>query len=281
MSQKKNRYLSGFNRRVNNLAARARQKYLDEGCTVIAMEGSDRKLLIPDGLLWAYSGGDYYEKNVTWFLDRVVKSYDRPVLADIGANCGYYSTRYAGSCRQVFSFEPVSSTFRILKKNIKRNSILNVAAIKGGLADKAGSAIINLYNSSGNNSIFERNVPGGHSLKKIGQETIKLYSLDELVALGRITAPDIIKIDVEGAELQVLKGAKKTIEKYRPTIVMEYSENTSADAGYSKTMLLTALNLSGYKIYGIPEDESDFNLVAGKDLETRSVANLIFSPNDL
>jgi FkbM family methyltransferase len=277
LSNKGSRYLSGFNRRFKSI----KKRYLDYGCTVITLASEGCKLLVPDGLLWAYAGGDYYEKNVTWFMDRIVKSYELPVMADIGANCGYYSTRYAGNCKKVFAFEPVSDTYKILNANIKRNGIRNVKAIKCGLSDSAGYARINLYNSSGNNSIFERNVPSDHTLKKIGEEVVRLSSLDDLVECGEIAAPDIIKIDVEGAELQVLKGAEKTISKWRPTIIMEYSENTSVDAGYSKTALLTALNLSGYHIYGIPEDETDLTLVDASGLENHAVANLIFSPKPL
>jgi FkbM family methyltransferase len=238
------------------------------------------KMFIPDDLAWAYSSGYYYEENVTYFLDILVKSFPDPVLFDVGANCGYYSIRYSDFCKQIFSFEPVANTYRILKKNIRRNSITNTKLFKLGLSDSNGERIINLYNSSGNNSLFERNIPKDHSLKKIGTETIKLKSLDELLISGKVAIPNIIKVDVEGSELNFLKGAKETITKYRPIILLEYSENTSADAGYSREQLIDTSEFKDYNIYGIPEDEKDFTLVNRDNFGDCTIANLIFLPTE-
>ena len=247
----------------------------------IIITTNNYKVTIPEDLIWAYSSGDYYEQNVIYFLDQIVKSYHDPIMLDIGANCGYYSVRYSNLCKQIFSFEPVSNTYKILKKNIKRNSICNVISLKIGLSDINEIRTINLYNSCGNNSLFERKVPIDHSLKKIGIETIELKNLDNLVQIGKIPIPNIIKIDVEGAELKVLKGAKKTISHYRPTILLEYSENTSNDAGYYNEVLLNILDLTEYNIYGIPENEKDFYLVKEADFNKYKIANLIFLPTEL
>jgi FkbM family methyltransferase len=267
----------GLSQHIKRVSGQAK-KYFGNGCTELTVTTGKYKLLVPNDMVWAFSGGDYYEHNVIHFLDKIVKNYQNPVMLDVGANCGYYSIRYFAFCKQIFSFEPVSKIYRILKTNIKINSITNIVALNCGLADKQGEHTINLYNSSGNNSIFDRKVPEEHSLKKIGEEIIRLNTLDELIASGTVAAPDIIKIDVEGSELNVLKGAEKTINQYRPTILFEYAETTANDAGYSKVLLLTVLNLSNYTIYGIAEDENDFNLVEKKDLDKYPVANLIFVP---
>jgi FkbM family methyltransferase len=169
----------------------------------------------------------------------------------------------------------------LLKRNIKKNSIRNISPFKLGIADKPGQLSINIYNSSGNNSIFERIVPEEHSLKKIGTEIIQLDTLDNLIEIHQVLPPDIIKIDVEGAELFVLKGAAKTILKYRPCILLEYSENTSKDAGYSKEDLLTVLGLYNYDIYGIPEDEKDLTLIEEANFPEHKISNIIFVPDEL
>jgi FkbM family methyltransferase len=249
--------------------------------TQILITNNCYKFLVPDDLIWAFPAGDYYEQNVIYFLDRIVKSYHLPVMIDVGASCGYYSIRYSSHCKQIFSFEPVTETYKFLEKNIKKNAIKNLISLKSGLSDKNEEKIINLYNTSANNSVFERIVPKGHSLQKIGVETIVLNSLDDLIENKKIAIPNIIKIDVEGAELQVLKGAKRTISKYRPSILLEYSENTSKDAGYSKDLLLNILELDNYNIYGIPEYELDFKLIKREDFEKHSIANLIFLPAEL
>lgn len=265
---------------ISKIFTIAIKRLFRKNCTQIIIPTNKYKMLVPDDLIWAYPNGDYYEDNVIYFLDRIVKSYTNPIMLDAGANCGYYSLRYATLCKEIYSFEPVSKTFEMLSLNLNRNNIKNIIPSQSGLSDISGDKVINLYNSSGNNSIFERQVPEGHSLKKVGNETIHLNSLDTLVELGKVAIPDIIKIDVEGAELQVLKGAKKTITICRPTVLLEYSESTSVDAGYNKESLISILELNNYCIYGIPEYEKDFTLIKQKDFDKRNIANLIFIPNE-
>ncbi|OOQ58067.1 FkbM family methyltransferase [Mucilaginibacter pedocola] len=236
------------------------------------------KLVVGNDLAWAFSSGDYYEKNVIHFLGLLIANYQKPVLVDIGANCGYYSTKYAAACQKVFSFEPVKGTFSLLKRNVRRNNLSNIVPFNLGLSNSPGSLTINIYNSSGNNSIFERVLPEGHPLQKTGTETIRLETLDNLVATGQVLPPDVIKIDVEGAELFVLKGAENTILKHRPAILLEYSENTSTDAGYAKEELLTALALTNYNIYGLPEDETDMRLITESEFQNNGLSNIMLIP---
>jgi FkbM family methyltransferase len=268
-------------RLINLLRHLVNRKYINRNHTQTTIPLNGLKLFVPNDIAWAFSSGDYYEQNVIYFLDEIVKSYPNPVFVDIGANCGYFSIRYSGQCKHIYSFEPVKNTFSLLKRNIKKNSIRNITPFKMGLSDKPGQLSINIYNSSGNNSIFERIVPEEHSLKKTGVELIKLDTLDNLVERGEVLPPNIIKIDVEGAELLVMKGGEETILKYRPAILMEYSENTSNDAGYSKEELLDVLPLTNYNIYGIPEDEKDLTLIQQKDFPMHKLSNIIFIPIEL
>lgn len=249
--------------------------------TQILIRSNGCRLSIPNDMIWAFEGGEYYEKNVIYFLDKIIKNYKEPVFIDVGANYGYYSIKYSSQCIKIFSFEPVTSTYNVLFNNIKNNSITNIIAFKNGLSDIEDERLINLYSSSGNNSIFERNIPESHHLKKIGVESIELLVLDELVNSDRVAVPDIIKIDVEGAELNVLRGAKNTILKYRPAVLLEFSENTSKDAGYSKNILLTSIDLKNYKIFGIPEHPNDLRLIPEKDFASEELSNLIFLPSEL
>lgn len=238
-------------------------------------------LNMPKDMMWAFEGGDYYEKNVIYFLDKIINLYEQPIFIDIGANYGYYSIKYSADCSKIFAFEPVQNTFKVLSENIEINKIKNITTFMNGLSNVKEQRKINLYNASGNNSIYERDIPEGHPLKKTGVETIQLLVLDDLINNNQVEKPNIIKIDVEGAELNVLLGAKQVISKYRPTVLLEYSEDTSRDAGYSKDSLLKSLELVNYKIYGIPEDPNDFRLINEKDFGNEDVSNLIFLPEEL
>lgn len=96
-------------------------------------------------MIWAFTSGDYYEKNVIYFLDKIIKKYHQPILFDVGANYGYYSLRYSRVCKQVISFEPVTDTYKVLSQNIKTNNIINIVALKTGLSDITEEKTINLY----------------------------------------------------------------------------------------------------------------------------------------
>ena len=247
----------------------------------ITIKSNGTTISMPDDMLWAFENGEYYERNVNYFLDLIFSKYEKPVFIDIGANYGYYTVKFATDCSQVICFEPVSSTHRILAENIKSNQLSNVTTHKLGLSNENGELTINLYSSSGNNSIFERNIPDEHPLKKIGIEKIQLETLDELLQTQNNIAPDIIKIDVEGAELKVLEGAAATISAFQPTIVIEYSETTSIDAGYNREKMLEKFRLPGYVVYGIAEDPNDFRLIAEKDFASEQISNLIIVPNKI
>jgi hypothetical protein len=78
--------------------------------------------------------------------------------------------------------------------------------------------------------------------------------------------PDIIKIDVEGSEFYVLHGAKDTILKHSP--VIEYSQETSYDAGYQGEDLNENLKMFSYTIYGIPEDPNEYRLISEMEFKS-------------
>ena len=232
-------------------------------------------LEIPKDMAWCFSGNEYYEKNVFFWLNKLVKILEMPVVYDIGANYGVYSLSFCEEARHIFAFEPVTSTYDVLMRNIQRNMISNVSAFKLGISDSDGQEEINIYSSSGNNSIFKRSLPKGHPLCHIGKETIQVTSLDVIIEKEVLLPPDIIKIDVEGAELFVLRGARKTLARHKPLIILEYAETTSADAGYSAATILEELTHQGYVICGLSDDVNDQTLYPMTQFAEIDIANII------
>lgn len=222
---------------------------------------------------------DYYEKNVSFWMEKVAKSLGRPVFFDVGANFGYYSLKMSGICEEVRSFEPVSRTFEILEKNIFKNKLTNIKMEKIALSDKAGTKTINLYNSSGSNSFFKRNLRKHHIVKFTGTEEVKVETLDGYLAKEGVRPPGIIKIDVEGCELAVLKGGRKTIIKHVPLLFVEYLSTTSKDAGYRKEEIIDEILSCGeYEIFGMPEKVDDFELVKLSDFGKKEISNIMAIP---
>lgn len=135
---------------------------------------------------------------------------------DIGANVGKYSVIMGSKLKdmgEVFSFEPEPSNLNSLVRNIKLNRLNNVHVIPLACSRKRGR--LEFY--------IDPNNSGGHSLvRKTNQKIIvETDKLDNIVENKKIKNIKLIKIDVEGAELDVLIGSKKTLKKYKPKIIFE------------------------------------------------------------
>jgi FkbM family methyltransferase len=235
-------------------------------------------LEIPTDMAWCFDKGEYYEKNVIYWFEKISNGFTRPVIYDIGANYGFFSIKFASLANLTYAFEPVSKTYSVLSKNIHRNRLGNVIPYKYGLSNKEESIEINLYSSSGNNSIFRRQLPHGHSLKFKGTEKINLFALDDLIIKENLLPPDIVKMDIEGAELYALQGAKNTISRYKPIIFMEFAETTSRDAGYTCVELIQEITQYGYEVLGLSEEATNMNLYSYSTFSKNHIANIIAFP---
>lgn len=164
-----------------------------------------------------YSGieGDF-EKKFQLIVKKLVK--DNGCVIDVGANIGITSiilSHYLPNST-VYAIEPSKKAFRTLKKNIKINNIKNVKSFNFASADRDTEFRFNENSAYGhinlnNNSQF-------NSAPIIGKK-IDTF-VNNFVKDSRI---NFIKIDVEGFEPQILEGAKKTIEKFKPLVYLEFN----------------------------------------------------------
>lgn len=235
-------------------------------------------MFIPEDMAWAFDSDGFHEKNVRYWMERLIKKQSFPVVYDIGANYGYYTLYLSQFAKHIYSFEPTESVFMTLKANIERNKLKNINPFNLALSDHEGLDRINVYSSSGNNSLFQRDLPEGHALRKMGIEEIELKSLDILIQKNNLLAPTFVKIDTEGAELFILRGGRRIITDSRPVIFMEYSENTYKDAGYSKEDVLEYLHELDYSVFGIVDDLDNMTLYPEKEFVNVSIANIIAIP---
>ena len=137
---------------------------------------------------------------------------ENAVIADIGANVGSHSIYWAleRNVLKIYSFEPYPETFEVLKTNVMLNNLENTIEVSNfGLSDEFGSFVVEDYNP--------RNI-GATVFKKSMSGNFYFCPFDDL----KISEPiDMIKIDVEGGEVDVLNGMKKTMVKSHPIIVIE------------------------------------------------------------
>ena len=160
---------------------------------------NDFTLFIEDGDFFTAE----YEPEITdAFRKNVRKDW---IVADVGANIGYHTLELSRLAKKVYSFEPCKNTYSYLLKNIKANNLTNVIPVNIALSDKNGPALLENDGKSGSNKIG-----------KYG-EKIKTVKADDLNVKF-----DLIKIDVEGHELNVLKGMKKIL-KNKPILIVEYN----------------------------------------------------------
>ncbi len=164
--------------------------------------------------------GKFFEQDD--ILYESVKYLDKDsVVLDIGANIGNHTLYWSKilKVKKVYAFEPVTNTYEILKKNIELNSITsnNVSINNIGLGDeKIRASIVD------KNYYFGLTNIGGTSIKQDNDGDFNVTTLDDFMKENfKDDKIDLIKIDVEGYEYKVLVGAKETLKKYSPVIILE------------------------------------------------------------
>lgn len=151
-------------------------------------------------------------------------------VIDVGANIGYWTTAMAGAVGpsgRVFAFEPLAGTYRLLQKNVLANYLHNVALFNVALSDRDGEALLAADRSQTHQS---------HLVANAGPATeavpVMLSTLDRFEPQLRLDRLSFLKIDVEGHEVAVLRGAKKLLSRATPTVLAEYNGAAYDRAGY-------------------------------------------------
>ena len=160
------------------------------------------------GKLFRVIGGSY-EPEQTREFERALRPGD--TVLDVGAHAGYYSllsSLLVGDSGAVWAFEPNPRNFRSLRANLELNGCRNARAVQLAVSDRTGEACFEAGSGSGT----------GH-LSAGGSLPVRTVSLDEFCA-ERGIRPAAVKIDVEGAELDVLAGAKRVLGESRPVVFL-------------------------------------------------------------
>ncbi len=134
------------------------------------------------------------------------------VVYDIGANVGFYcllSSSLVGPSGKVIAFEPSPRNVAYLAEHVQLNGAGNVTIVQAAVGDATGTVLFD----DGANPSMGRVSPDG-------SRQVEMVSLDDELAEGRLLPPDFVKIDVEGAELKVLHGAKALLAEHRPILFL-------------------------------------------------------------
>ena len=183
-------------------------------------------------------------------------SKGKGIFIDVGSNVGIYSLAASQTFDKVFAFEPSEVTFNLLNQNISLNESGNITIMRVRLSNE--TSMVNLYHNPLNNGGASLNEPSKNAINNHidynwnNVESVKTDKMDNV--FGNINGDiNLIKIDVEGHEISVIKGGLEIIKLHNPLIYAEVSGD------YEKVVEIIDL---------LPPTYFAYSLVDNKDLST-------------
>jgi FkbM family methyltransferase len=173
------------------------------------------------------------------------------VFLDVGAHIGYDTLKGSvkvGPSGRVISFEPNPRTLQELRANIAASHATNVTVEPIACTDSEQTLTLYDSTSEGNSGASSLSLANADEAKKgtLPSYTVKARPIDEVVSELGLSRLDVIKVDVEGAEYLVLRGARKTLQRFHPKIVMEVVPFQLANMNASVEDLILFIRELGY-----------------------------------
>ncbi len=217
----------------------------------------DLKLTITRG---SHNGGTifwhgFHSRNEVAALSRLLSP--SAVFIDAGAHLGEFTLFAAKRLTEgrVLALEPMEPVFRLLEHNVKQNGLSNVALGRMALLDRAGA--LTLYGGFAppegafDDDTVATSFSGYGRTIEIGEAPA--ITLDEAVQTFELPRVDVIKMDIEGAEIRALRGAEQTLKRWRPALILEVSEVLLQQAECQSQELGRILEPLGYRFFRISD----------------------------
>jgi FkbM family methyltransferase len=233
-------------------------------------------LLPTTDFLIRYRGGKIYLnlKESRWMMERAFSVYEfwktklflnvvrqGMIIVDVGVNRGYFSLLFAKLMNdkgKVLSFEPNPTSCFWFRKSIQANRYKCIKLFQYALSDKEGSAPLYCGTYSGSSSLF----PSLHTKKET--ITVKTRKLDNVLKDEGIDKVDILKIDVEGADLLVLKGAERLLKRQNIKLAMDVDVKSSQ----VRNQLFDFLKSCDFEVFSIGKELAPIRKI---DKRTREI----------
>ena len=174
--------------------------------------------------------GKNREKATMALFQRLIKPGN--TVIEVGAHIGYislYFSNLVGDNGRVYLFEPGNNNLPYLEKNIR--DINNITLVKKAVSNFVGKAAFFVENLTGQNnslnqnySVFQTNSLRAFSAEQYVETEVAVVTLDQFLQEAQVH-PNFIKIDIEGAELLALQGMQTTLERCRPMLMIEITQN--------------------------------------------------------
>ena len=249
--------------------------------------------LVQGALLGLYSGvqrsgllktapGRWAFENAYWAYKATIEARDlaalRPYVSagstvvDVGANIGFFSVRFAqwagpGGC--VVAIEPETGNYESLRARVARRGLQDrVVLVNAAAVEAPGEVFLQLNPDN----------PADHRVANAG-EAVKAVSIDSVMEGRKGADVSLIKVDVQGGELRVIRGARATIARAHPALFVEFQEEGLVMAGTSSAELLRELTALGY-VPNVLEPDSTWKQVDGEEvfarMRTRGYIDVLF-----
>lgn len=172
-------------------------------------------------------------------------------FVDVGAHIGYYSLKAAkivGPAGRVIAVEPNPETLRRLRDNLRasRAAVVRVQPVACADSETTLEFFASLGSNTGGSSLARASA--SRDTQPVRAYQVRARPLDAIVEEAGLARVDVVKIDTEGAELSVLKGAKRTLARYRPVVIAELWEGTLKAMGTSPAEVVEFLRSQGYTV---------------------------------
>ena len=204
---------------------------------------------------WDRAGVDFETWEVAFSREFASRITEKSVVFDVGASIGEWSA-LAGTLAksgEIHSFEPDAASWRELFKCFRRNNLVPPKGMFEGFVGSSSSPMVDLTKA------MQPKPPlyGDPRFKSLNSESkIATVTLDDYCEIAGV-APDIVKVDVEGAEGEVLRGMEKTAKRYGPIIFLSLHPWALADFGDDKDGILLLISRLGYTpvLLGVDHEE--------------------------
>lgn len=194
------------------------------------------------------------------------------VVIDVGAHAGQFTKLFSKMVPQghVYAFEPGSYALSILRKVVRLHGLKNVTLTPAGLSDAESTAVLQVPIKKSGSLGFGLSSLGKIESGATHDDTVTLTTLDAFAAAHAIARMDLIKSDIEGWELHMLRGARQSIARFRPVLMLEACDARLRRAGDSFDALIEFLTDMHYDCFAQDKqgnlsalpDNKDCDLVA-------------------
>jgi len=189
------------------------------------------------------------------------------VLYDIGSNVGFFTVigaKLVGPSGIVYAFEPVPDNVACIRRNVGMNRFANVELIEKAVSSESGRGELALAAYAGGAALTSVSAPPDATTVI----SVDLVSVDDFAFGPGSRPPSVVKIDVEGAEIDVLKGMDRTLNQFRPIIIFEIDDGIAEKFDEKWRLCETFLTGRSYRVNRLSDSYPNTNWIVGHAIAT-------------